>query len=87
MWVIPPIVYDCRESATVNAIGRPPSVAVSPPSKLSQSFLSASLAPPSTQLAEGCHQQPDSTVRLQIWPFATAAGTLLPGRLTPGCGH
>ena len=86
MWVIPPIVYDCRESAPVNAVGRPPSVAVSPPSKLSQSFLSASPTPPSTQLAEGC-QQPNSAARLQIWPFATAAGTLLPGRLTPGCGY
>lgn len=86
VWVIPPVIHDCRESAPVNAPGRPPSVAVPPPSKPSQSSLSASPTPPSTLLAEGC-QQPDSAARLRIWPFAAAAGTPRSGHLTPGCGY
>ena len=61
---------------TVRAGGRPPSVAASPPLKLSHPLLSASQTSPSTRLAEVC-QQPGSGVERG----------LIPQSLTPGCGY
>ncbi|XP_061045923.1 sideroflexin-1 isoform X1 [Eubalaena glacialis] len=88
---IPPFIMNTLEKkaflkVTVRAVGRPPSVAVSPPLKLSHPLLSASQTSPSTQLAEVC-QQPGSGVEAPNLASCHCWWDIIPRSLTPGCGY